>query len=297
MARATSARWGSPFQVVRPSGPYAELDRRGAWRPAVIVESEAVLRAWYSGHDGATGRILGAVQRPRQGWDRRGVSVDAGLAGVSDAAGVEDPSVVRTAGGYLMAYSGSDGTTTRTHLAASEDGEEWKAAGAVHVRGGRRSPARCPCLVAVGDRLWLYEAAEGVDGRPAIMVATTLDASDAGGWEHVGVAVAPRVDERGLTEPWVVVEDGTATMFLVSHDAEDRTAIEVAFSTDQVTWRRRPGPVGVERRHYDRGVIGRPSAARLPTGNLRLWYAATTEGDDSGACRLWSTDLRHGASP
>jgi hypothetical protein len=48
---------------------------------------------------------------------RLGVAIDAGFAGDTDDYGVESPCVVKTPGGYLMAYAGFDGDVTRLHMA------------------------------------------------------------------------------------------------------------------------------------------------------------------------------------
>jgi len=104
------------------SGLNAKLERLRAFGPSVLEEDDGALRMWYSGHDGSTGRVLEAIQQPGQPWRRVGISIDAGLAGETDAYGVESPSVVATPGGYLMAYAGSDGADTRLHMATSPDG-------------------------------------------------------------------------------------------------------------------------------------------------------------------------------
>ena len=54
--------------------------------------------------DGDTSRILQADRRDFSAWNKRGIVIDAGFAGESDAFGVESPCVVQTPGGYLMAY-------------------------------------------------------------------------------------------------------------------------------------------------------------------------------------------------
>lgn len=283
--------WTQPFQVLRPSGPFADLDRHRAWRPSVLQGVGGVLGMWYAAHDGSTGRIVAAEQAPRRSWVRLGISIEPGLAGATDAAGVDAPSVVRTGDGYLMAYAGSDGAVTRVHLATSPDGYRWHPGGPVRLGDGHGA-ATTPCLVMEGDRPWLYYAAEGDDRRTTIVAATS--ALGVGG--SVAPVLAPRTGERGVSEPWVVAGERGLLMFFVSRDREGCPAVGVATSDDGLTWSRRPAPLDLARRHHDAGRIGGPSALRLRGGHLRLWYAAGVEGDEAGGCRLWSTDL-NGTEP
>jgi hypothetical protein len=282
--------WTQPFQVLRPSGPFADLDRHRAWRPSVLQGDGSALRMWYGGHDGSTARILAAEQFARYGWTRLGASIDPGFAGSTDAAGVGGPSVVHTAAGYLMAYAGSDGSTTRVHLATSVDGDTWHPEGPVLLEK-RPVIGTSPCLVAAPDRLWLYYATHGDDRRTAIHAATSVDGG-AGRWHHAGSVLDPDGTEGSVSEPWVVAGERDLLMFFVARDDDSGCAVlGVATSGDGVTWARRPSPLDFGRRHHDGGSIGGPSALRFRGGRLRLWYAAGDEGDEAGHCRLWSTDL------
>ena len=282
--------WTQPFQVLRPSGPFADLDRHRAWRPSVLQGDGSALRMWYGGHDGSTARILTAEQFARYGWTRLGASIDPGFAGSTDAAGVGGPSVVHTAAGYLMAYAGSDGSKTRVHLATSADGDTWHPEGPV-VLDKRHVIGTSPCLVAAPDRLWLYYATQGDDQRTAIHAATAVDGG-AGRWHHAGSVLEPDGTEASVSEPWVVAGERDLLMFFVARDGDSGCAVlGVATSGDGATWARRPSPLDFGRRHHDGGSIGGPSALRFRGGRLRLWYAAGDEGDEAGHCRLWSTDL------
>jgi hypothetical protein len=304
--------WSRPFQVLRPSGPYAELDRHRAWRPSVLQGVGPLLRMWYGGHDGSTARILAAKQFPRQGWARLGASIEPGFTGSTDAAGVGAPSVVDTDTGYLMAYAGSDGTKTRVHLATSADGYTWHPGGPFRFPDGPDA-STTPCLVTAFDRRWLYFGAEAGDRRPTILAATS-----AGGaaWQDVGPVLEPESGERSVSEPWIVAGESGVLMFFVARDGDGRSTVGVATSDDGLSWARRPAPLDLARRHHDAGSIGGPSALRLRGGHLRLWYAAgdagaegdhgTEEGANEGAddgtegkpgsCRLWSTEL-NGRNP
>lgn len=283
--------WTRHRAVLTGSGPWAELDRLRSFRPSVLEADDGTLRMWYSGHDGSTGRILEAVQEPEQPWQRRGISIDAGSSGDSDAFGVEAPSVVRTPVGFLMAYAGSDGADTRLHMASSVDGHQWQAQGTFMQRGEPDAiGATHPCLVVTGERWWLfYSGYDGSDnGRRATILAAV--SSNGASWDRVGPVVEPTRDEVAVSEPWVVVRHRQFTMFYVS-EAGPRTAIDMATSGDGVSWDPRgttllPADVG-----DDCDLVRSPSAIHLNGGGLRLWYATHTAGDPADGYHLWSADL------
>jgi predicted GH43/DUF377 family glycosyl hydrolase len=280
-------RLSRPFQVLRPSGPFAGLDRHRAWRPSVLQGDGRSWRMWYSGHDGSTSRVLGAEQRRDSGWVRSGVSVDAGLAGWTDSAGIDAPSVVRLPAGFVMAYVGSDGKTARVHLATSDDGRSWRPSGPFRAPDGRDATGS-PCLVAAGGSLQIFYASPGSGGRSAVFGATS---SDGASWRDAGPVLESQASDHGVSDPWVVTfEEGLLMLFV--RGREDRGfSVGVATSCDGRAWSRHPALVDLARRHHDGGVISGPSALHLGGRHLRVWYAAETEGDTTGYCRLWSADL------
>jgi hypothetical protein len=280
-------RLSRPFQVLRPSGPFAALDRHRAWRPSVLQGERRSWRMWYGGHDGSISRILGAEQRRDSGWVRSGVSVDAGLAGSTDGAGIDAPSVVRWPAGFVMAYVGSDGCTERVHLAISDDGSDWRPLGPFTAPGGREATGS-PCLVAVEGQLWLFYAAPGRGGRSAVFGSTSSDGTV---WRDVGPVLGPDAGEQGVSDPWVVgLEEGLLMLFVGGGDDGD-SSVGLATSFDGRAWSRQPAFVDLARRHHDGGAISGPSALHMGGRHLRVWYAAGNEGDSTGSCRLWSADL------
>lgn len=281
---------GRPFQVLRPSGPFAELDRHRAWRPSVLQDERRAWHMWYGGHDGSTGRVLSAEQRRNEGWARSGVSVEAGLAGSTDSAGVGAPSVIRRTAGFVMAYAGSDGTTTQPHLATSDDGRAWKPAGPFSAPGGRSASAGSSNLIEAEGQLWLFYVSEGSGDRPAVFGATS-PSSDGTTWQDMGPVLEPQADEQGLSDPWVVVRETGFLMLFVGDGTGDEPSIGIATSSDGRAWSRHPLPLDLARRHHDAGTISGPSAYDLGGRHLRLWYAAGDEGATTGKCRLWSVDL------
>ena len=283
--------WARHRPVLTGSGPWADFDRLRSFRPSVLEAADGTLRMWYSGHDGFTGRILEAVQEPGQPWRRRGISIDPGSSGDSDAFGVEAPSVVRTPVGFLMAYAGSDGADTRLHMASSVDGHRWQAQGTFIQRGEPDAiGATHPCLVVTGEGWWLfYSGYDGADnGRRATIMAAV--SPNGAAWDRVGPVVDPARDEVAVSEPWVLVRHRQFVMFYVS-DVAARTVIDVATSDDGVTWDRRgttlaPGDVG-----DGSGLLRSPTAIHLNDGRLRLWYATQRVGDPADGYHVWAADL------
>jgi predicted GH43/DUF377 family glycosyl hydrolase len=282
--------WTSPRDVLPIEGAFAHLDRLRAFGPSVLEDDDGGLRMWYSGHDGSTGRIVHAVRPPERAWERLGVSIGAGRAGASDAYGVESPSVVRTPGGYLMAYAGSDGADTRLHMATSADGYSWDAHGPCLQRGEPDAVgATHPCLVVAGERWWLFYS--GYDGsgngvRSAILAAVSESGAS---WDRVGPVLEPDESEDAVSEPSVVATRGRFSMLYVSH-AGEQTTIDIATSRDGVSWDRRGTIVGSGNAEVDHHNPRSPCAARLHDRRLRLWYAARGKDDVEDGCRLWSID-------
>src|SRR6266545_1759270 len=281
--------WTLRSEVLPAGGAWADLDRAHASGPSVLQDDDDTFRMWYSGHDGSTGRILTAVQHRGRGWERLGIAIDAGAAGDSDEYGVESPCVVRTPGGYLMAYAGSDGADTRLHMATSPDGEHWDAQGTFMQRGEPDSVgATHPCLVVTEGRWWLFYA--GYDGQANGRRSSILGAVSANGasWDRVGVVMAPEPGELAVSEPWVVIGQRHFSMFYVSDDAQEM-AIELATSDDGLAWDRR----GTTLSPHDAGGcnVQSPCALRLRDHTMRLWYAAPAPLRPEPRQLLWFADL------
>jgi predicted GH43/DUF377 family glycosyl hydrolase len=278
--------WSAPRQVLPDGGRWAELDAAGATRPAVVEDRDGAIRLWYAGNDGSTSRILGARRIPDGTWERRGVAIDAAFAGDSDDFGVDAPCVVPTPGGYLMAYAGSDGADTRLHMATSRDGDHWEAHGTFMQRGEADAVgATHPCLVVI-DRWWLFHAAfDGAEnGRRACIVAAV--SATGASWDRVGPVLEPEPGELAVREPWVLASPGSFRMFYVSDDGR-QTAIELATSTDGLSWSRRGTTVPAH--ESGRGVRS-PCAVHGADGRLRLWYAAPSSPSPIAPDRLWMVE-------
>jgi hypothetical protein len=196
---------------------------------------------WYSGHDGSAVRVLHAIQPVDGPWQRLGIAVDLGLAGVSDSYGVESPSVVATPDGYLMAYAGSDGTETRLHLARSADGTAWKPLGPLLPADEHDAvSANHPWLLTNGPDWWLFYS--GYDGsrtgRASILAAVSSSGTE---WDRQRRRRRHAVRAEPLRHP----------------AARPHAAAVVHRTADERHLRRRPDLVGHlhrRRRLGDRGL-------------------------------------------
>ncbi|HEY8544218.1 MAG TPA: hypothetical protein VIL36_04190 [Acidimicrobiales bacterium] len=302
--------------VLPPAGPLSHLDWLRSFRPSVLEEDDGTLRMWYSAHDGERGRILEAVQDGSAAmWRRVALSIDGG-----GRQGVHSPSVVRTAGGYVMAYVDAGGTSARLHLATSEDGHRWEEQGPIGAldRQGQVDDGHAahPSLVVTGENWWLFhtghpgrngadgddgadahdgadgDAAVGHDGAPdhrraAIMAAVSTDGTT---WDSVGTVLAPQGTEVALSAPAVLVRRRRFTMVYVSDDG-DRTVIDLATSGDGIDWDRRGTTLAQGPQAGAEGGVHSPSTLRLRAGGLRLWYSTRTDADEADGCRMWSADF------
>ena len=272
-------------------------DATRAWRPWVLEDDDGRLRMWYSGHDGETWRILEAIQEPEGSWTRVGVAIDAGLAGETDDFGVHDPCVVRTPGGYLMAYAGFDGEITRLHMASSLDGRTWRALGTFLQRGQEdRVGATSPSLLVTGERWWLFFSGfegSGRDRRASVLAAISESGAS---WDRLGPVLGPETGEVAAEHPCVIDHELELFMFYAADDG-NRTGIALATSKDGVAWDRRglvlppagDGPDGL--------ATDTPCVVRLRDGSLRMWYAALPLEDTQHAYRIFQASFRGELTP
>ena len=233
----------------------------------MLAHPTGALWLWYSGHDGSTERIVTAIQAPGQPWRRAGVAIEAGAAGDTDAFGVGEPCVVRTPAGFLMAYAGSDGATTRIHAAASRDGVRWQPLGPLLQRGDDDGTgATDPCLVVTAGRWMLYFA--GFDGSPRSDHSSILGAVSPNGasWDRFGVALRCEAGETGVREPCVIAVHRHFEMLYASR-SPGGTEIALATSVDGIEWQRRGS---VLRSTTPAGVVRSPWALRARTAHVRL---------------------------
>jgi predicted GH43/DUF377 family glycosyl hydrolase len=248
---------------------------------------------WYTASDGGTSRILRAEHLQVSGWRKLGIAIDAGFAGESDAYGVESPCVVKTPGGYLMAYGGSDGELTRLHLATSVDARTWIPQGTFMQREAEDSGgATDPCLVMTGERWWLFfTGRENGGGRgrnekkgTAILAAVSQNGAS---WDRVGVVVQPESAEVAVSHPCVVDVSRDFQMFYASDDGR-RTSIVLATSSNGVEWDHRGIVLGPSETGADAISVHTPCVTRLGDGSLLMWYAGLPLGDEGLGYRICS---------
>jgi predicted GH43/DUF377 family glycosyl hydrolase len=272
--------------VLPADGPFAELDAARATSPCVLETAPGELRMWYSGHDGTTGRVVGAVRRPGRPWERTGTVIDAGFHGDSDDYEVGSPSVVRTRGGYLMAYAGFDGEVTRLHMASSADGRAWTAHGPfLHRERADSVAAEHPCLLVTAERWWLYYSgcAQTSDARRWSILGAVSDQGSS--WDRLGPLLAPDEGELAASEPCVSLTHRRFRMLYTSTEPS-ASGIAEARSLDGVTWQRHglvlPADAGSEYRS--------PFVLRLSDGTTHLWYAVRARDSTADDPRLWEAD-------
>ena len=276
--------WKQEGDILPPASA-GEPDSVRAWEPWALEAEDGALRLWYSGHDRTTARILEAEQRPGERWRRVGVAIEPGLGGDSDRYGVGSPCVITVAEGYLMAYSGFDGETSRLHLATSENGHDWKTRGTVMDQeeddilvGGT------PCLAVRGEDWWLYysgsdgsEGPGGSDGgrRASILAAVSRSG---GSWDRIGPVLQPEPGELAVTHPCVLEISRRLYLFYASEN-EETGSIGLATSPDGVEWTRR-GIVLSAGDGLDASAVNTPCIVRMRDGSLRMWYSRRPWGDD-----------------
>lgn len=279
--------WVRAGEVFAPERP-GEATSARMLRPWVLQEPTGELSMWYSEHDGVTGRILAAMQRPGERWKRLGVAIDAGFAGDSDRYGVESPCVVHTPGGYLMVYGGMDGETTRLHMATSSDGHGWTAQGTIMQRGSQDALAAShPSLVSTEAGWWLFFS--GYDGASDSRRAVILAAVSPSGasWDRVGTVLEPLEGELATSHPCVVVIARTFYMFYASDDG-DQVSIAMATSADGMAWDRHGTTLKATGDGPDAQSVHTPCAVRYHDGSLHLWYAGLPAGDTGLGYRICS---------
>jgi predicted GH43/DUF377 family glycosyl hydrolase len=136
-----------------------------------------------------------------------------------DLSDVLNPSVVRFHGEYLNYYSGYDGHTWSTSLAASSDGIHWTK------RGRIRSPdAGNGTALVRGDRV-LYWYQTGFSVQIALEGSIVLKTGPRGSW-----------DERGVADPYVIERNGELYLYYLGMDRARRQRLGVARSHDGVVW-------------------------------------------------------------
>ena len=258
-----------------------------ALRPVVLEDPDGTIRLWYTGSDGTTSRILAAVRHPGEGWQALGIAIGAGAAGDSDSYGAESPCVVKSPGGYLMAYGGFDGEIGRLHMAASEDGCRWEPLGTIIQRGAEDAGgANDPWLVTTGERWWLFYSgvSDPSGGRSSIMAAISQSGAS---WDRLGRVLEPGQGERSVSHPCVIQISRTFYAFY-SSDVGGPIGAAMATSTDGVSWSRRGMVLEPAGSGPDGACVHTPCVVRRHDRSVVMWYAGLPVGDKELGYRICS---------
>ena len=136
-----------------------------------------------------------------------------------DSSDVLNPSVIRYHGEYLNYYSGYDGKTWSTGIAASSDGIHWTKRGKVFGPDAGNGSA-----LVRGDRI-LYWYQTGDPVQIALDKSIVLKTGPRGSW-----------DERGVADPYVIERGGELYMYYLGMDRARRQRLGVARSRDGFVW-------------------------------------------------------------
>lgn len=240
--------------------------------------------------------LAGPAPRVAPEWDvRAGPVLRNGAPGEWDGVDALNPSVLRTASGYLNFYSGYDGRTWHTGLAASPDGIAWTKRGRTFSPDpgsweGDYIAANGSVIEAGGEFRHYYQGAR----VPRIGLARSADGVS---WTRAGdpvLAPGPRGswDERGVADPYVVAFGGTFYMYYLGQDRARRQRLGVARSADGVHWtklRSNPvldlGPAGA----FDETGLGEPAVWQAH-GSYWMLYTARDPNEIRRLGLAWSPD-------
>ncbi|MBL8237730.1 MAG: hypothetical protein JNM66_09940 [Bryobacterales bacterium] len=173
----------------------------------------------------------GEAKNVRWRWDPLPEPViPRGAPGQFDSVDALNPSIAKTAAGYVNYYSGWDGKVWRTGLATSPDGLTW------HKKGAILQPGPVPwegsyiaANGAVQGENYYYQA-----GTPPQIGLFT----DSGKLPTPVLPVGPRGawDERGVADPYIVSAAGKLYMYFLGQDRARRQRLGVAVSDDGKAW-------------------------------------------------------------
>jgi len=154
-----------------------------------------------------------------------------GAAGDFDGVDALNPSIARTAAGYINLYSGWDGKVWRTGLATSKDGVSWEKKGQILQPGPAAwEGGYIAANGAVHEENYYYQAGN----PPQIGLARSLKNK----LPEPVLTTGPRGswDERGVADPFILRAGGRLYMFYLGQDRARRQRLGVAESVDGAEW-------------------------------------------------------------
>jgi predicted GH43/DUF377 family glycosyl hydrolase len=261
-------------------------DSLRALRPSVVEDADGTPRMWYTGCDGTTSRIVAAIRPPGGTWQPLGAALNPGASGDTDSYGAESPSVAKSPGGYLMAYGGFDGETSRLHMATSEDGRAWVPQGTIMQRGDEDAfGASDPSILPTAERWWLFYTAMG-EPRSRSTIAAAVSPSGAS-WDRLGIVLAPEQGELALSHPSAIEIARVLYLFYAS-DVGGSLRIAMATSHNGVSWNRRGTVLEPTGSGPDGASVHTPCVLRKRDGEVSMWYAGLPVGDEQLGYRICS---------
>jgi predicted GH43/DUF377 family glycosyl hydrolase len=199
-----------------------------------------------------------------------------------DSGDVLNPSVIRFHGEYLNLYSGYDGRTWSTGMAASSDGIHWTKRGRILSPDAGNGSA-----VVVGDRIF-YWYQTGSPVQIALAKST--------GWNDAAVVLktGPRGswDEAGVADPYVIQRNGEFYLYYLGMDRARRQRLGVARSSDGVRWTKLVGNPILElggSGAFDEMGLGEP-AVWTSGGAYWMLYTGRARGEKRRIGLARSTD-------
>ena len=174
----------------------------------------------------------GEVREVRWSWQPEPHPVlTRGPAGAFDSVDALNPSIAKTAAGYMNLYSGWDGKVWRTGLATSADGRSWEKKGQILQPGPAAWEGEyIAANGAVHENNYYYQAGS----PPQIGLARSLRIK----LPEPVLKVGPRGawDERGVADPFILKAAGKLYMYFLGQDRARRQRLGVAESNDGVQW-------------------------------------------------------------
>jgi predicted GH43/DUF377 family glycosyl hydrolase len=283
-----------PGPVFSPSPDEKVWDHSSVGSPSILLEGDL----YYLFYTGTTSKVAGsfiglATSGDGQNWTR----ATQPLTIVKETGGwVSDPVVIRDPQrGFIMAYrSKSVGQLAEIAIASSPALAVWtRELMAIKAGGGQAwdgadvlSPALVRFVPREGakEQLYVYYVGKGAGTQvPALGLAIAGESSEKlkftrHGGNPVLVGGAGSQDDLGVTDPWVLYEDGSFKLWYVGLGWGGKSQINYAASDDGKRWVRYPGNPVLKNKAF--GYL----RARSPTvldrwGLQQMWYGAS---DPSG---------------
>ncbi|MFP4394782.1 MAG: right-handed parallel beta-helix repeat-containing protein, partial [Anaerolineales bacterium] len=192
------------------------------------------------------------------------------VRGEWDGSGIQSASVISDGGMYKMWYHGWDLAYDSFGLATSSDGSNWtkSAANPVYTTTDHWGHIAYPFVLKDGATFKLWYAGEGAIyyGESSDGITWDVDTS-----APVLEATEGAWDASGLSAPFVLQLG--ADDYRMWYQAEDKSGIGYATSTDGITWTKHPTPVLAPEtgESWDMDGVGDP-ALWFDGGAYHMWY-------------------------